>query len=73
MAQVGDEIYFHAGGKPTCGKIVCHGKHGATVKDDSGTHHKVKWEGVLGHKTRALSEGAMRHFLNSRNLAEITF
>ncbi len=52
MAQVGDEIYFHAGGKPTCGKIVCHGKHGATVKDDSGTHHKVKWEGVLGHKTR---------------------
>lgn len=52
MAQVGDEIYFHAGGKPTSGKIVCHGKHGATVKDDLGTHHKVKWEGVLGHKTR---------------------
>lgn len=52
MAQIGDEIYFHAGGKPTSGKIVCHGKHGATVKDDTGTHHKVKWEGVLGHKTR---------------------
>ena len=52
MAQVGDEIYFHAGGKPTSGKVVCHGKHGATVKDAAGQHHKVKWEGVLGHKTR---------------------
>ena len=47
----GDEVYFHNGGQPTSGKIVCHGKHGATV-DSGGTHHKIKWENILGHKVR---------------------
>jgi hypothetical protein len=53
MARVGDEIYFHAGGKPTSGKVVCRGRHGVTAKDATGQHHKIKWGNILGHKTRS--------------------
>lgn len=53
MMRQGDEIYFHAGGEPTSGKVVCHGKHGATVKDAAGQHHRVKYENVLGHKSKS--------------------
>ncbi len=51
-AFAGDEVYFHKGGQPAAGKVVCSGKHGCTV-DHKGERHKVKWERVLGHKKRA--------------------
>jgi hypothetical protein len=49
--EVGDQIYIHHNGGPCCGRVVCHGKHGATV-DVDGKPHKVKWDKVLGHKQR---------------------
>lgn len=52
-AYAGDEIFFHKGGKPVSGKVVCTGRHGCTVEHD-GQHHKVKWEHVSGHKKRAV-------------------
>jgi hypothetical protein len=51
-AYAGDEIYFHKGGHPVSGKVLCTGKHGCTVEHD-GKPHKLKWEHVAGHKKRA--------------------
>lgn len=51
-AYAGDEIYFHKGGQPVSGKVLCAGKHGCTVEHD-GKPHKLKWEHVAGHKKRA--------------------
>lgn len=50
--EVGDQIYIHHEDGPCCGRVVCHGKHGATV-DVDGKQHRVKWDKVLGHKQRA--------------------
>lgn len=53
-AHPGDHVFFHhdeAG--PLSGHVLCCGKHGATVKDADGNHHKVRWERLLGHKKRA--------------------
>ena len=50
--EVGDELYVHHEGQPCTGCVVAHGRHGVTV-DVSGKHHKLKWDKVLGHKTRA--------------------
>lgn len=50
--EVGDQIYIHHKDGPCCGRVVCHGKHGATV-DVEGRQHRVKWDKVLGHKQRA--------------------
>ena len=47
----GDEVYFHHKTGPQSGKVKAVGKHGATIHH-KGEHHKVKWEHVLGHKTR---------------------
>lgn len=47
-----DEVYFHKGGQPVSGKVLCSGKHGCTVEHD-GKQHKVKWEHLAGHKKRA--------------------
>lgn len=52
-AHAGDEVFFHKGGRPVSGKVVCTGKHGCTVEHE-GEHHKVKWEHVAGHKKRAV-------------------
>lgn len=51
-ASKDDEIYFHKGGQPVSGKVLCAGKHGCTV-EHGGQQHKVKWEHVAGHKKRA--------------------
>ena len=51
--EAGDSIYFkHPQRGAHCGNVVCHGKHGATVKDDAGQVHKVRWGDVVGHKAR---------------------
>lgn len=50
--EVGDDLYVHHEGQPCTGCVVAHGRHGVTVKVGD-KHHKVKWDKVLGHKTRA--------------------
>lgn len=48
---VGDEVFFSHPSGAKCGKVVAHGKHGATIKEGKVTH-KVKHENILGHKSR---------------------
>jgi hypothetical protein len=49
----GDEIYFRdSRGTPWTGSVICHGEHGCMVKLAGGKQHKVRWEGVLGHRRR---------------------
>lgn len=50
--EVGDDLYVHHEGQPCTGCVVAHGRHGVTVKVGD-KHHKLKWDKVLGHKTRA--------------------
>lgn len=50
--EVGDHLYVHHEGQPCTGCVVAHGRHGVTV-DVGGKRHKLKWDKVLGHKTRA--------------------
>lgn len=50
--EVGDHLYIHHQGQPCTGCVVAHGRHGVTV-DVGGKHHKLKWDKVLGHKTRS--------------------
>lgn len=52
VAYRGDEVFFHKGGQPVSGKVLCTGRHGCTV-EHGGQQHKVKWEHVSGHKKRA--------------------
>lgn len=52
-ASVDDEVYFHHKGVPKSGKVLCTGRHGCTVQEESGTQHKLKWEHLAGHKKRA--------------------
>lgn len=47
-----DEVFFHHKGQPKCGKVLCTGKHGCTVEHE-GEKHKLKWEHLAGHKSRA--------------------
>jgi len=47
----GDSVYVSGPSGPCVGKVVCHGKHGATVEFD-GRRAPVKWEHILGHKER---------------------
>lgn len=47
----GDSVYVSGPKGPCVGKVVCHGKHGATV-DFGGKRAPVKWEHILGHKER---------------------
>lgn len=51
-ASPGDEVFFHHAGVPKVGKVLCAGRHGCTV-DHEGTQHKLKWEHLAGHKSRA--------------------
>lgn len=53
LARPGDHVFFqHPEKGPMSGHVVCCGKHGATVKCDTGEHHKVHWGRILGHKQR---------------------
>ena len=54
-AYPGDEVFFHHKGVPKVGKVLCTGRHGCTV-DHEGEQHKLKWEHVAGHKSRAKQE-----------------
>lgn len=51
-AYPGDEVYFHHKGVPKAGKVLCTGVHGCTVEHE-GEKHKLKWEHLAGHKSRA--------------------
>lgn len=51
-AYAGDEVFFHKGGQPVSGKVVCVGRHGCTVEHE-GKQHKVRHEHIVGHKKRA--------------------
>lgn len=48
----GDEVYYHHQGQPRSAKVLSAGLHGCTV-DHGGKPHKLKWDKVLGHKTRS--------------------
>lgn len=48
----GDEVYVRGKTGPVAGSVVCHGKHGATIKIGEA-QHRVPWRHVLGHKRRA--------------------
>lgn len=51
--EVGDEVFFHhPESGPMSGKVLAHGKHGATIAAD-GKHHRIGWDGIRGHKARA--------------------
>ena len=52
-ASVGDEVFFHLGGQPVAGRVICTGKHGCTVECD-GQQHRVKWGKIAGYKKRAM-------------------
>lgn len=56
----GDEIFFNHGDAPCCGRVVAAGKHGVTVHHE-GKHHRVPWQGVLGHKKRAQQKVKIIH------------
>jgi predicted ABC-type ATPase len=47
----GDHVYFRHPKGPHAAEVLCTGRHGITVRHE-GQHHRVKWEHVLGHKTR---------------------
>lgn len=47
-----DEVFFHKAGQPCVGKVLATGRHGCTVEHE-GKQHKLKWEHLAGHKTRA--------------------
>ncbi|MEN6544484.1 MAG: hypothetical protein ABFE07_00410 [Armatimonadia bacterium] len=51
-AYPGDEVFFHHRGEPKVGKVLCTGRHGCTVEHE-GQKHKLKWEHLAGHKSRA--------------------
>lgn len=51
-AEKGDHVFFTHEGQPHSAPVVCHGKHGVTVRH-KGKHVTVPWGGLLGHHTRA--------------------
>lgn len=50
-----DEIYFKTAHGHSRGKVLAHGKHGATV-ECGGKRRRVKHEHIIGHKVRAQPE-----------------
>ena len=59
-ASIGDEVFFHHQGEPKVGKVLCVGKHGCTVEHEK-EQHKLKWEHIAGHKTRAKQDYTVEH------------
>lgn len=47
----GDHVYFRRKSGPCAAEVLATGRHGITVRHE-GKHHKVRWEHVLGHKSR---------------------
>jgi hypothetical protein len=47
----GDHVYFRHPKGPHAAEVLATGRHGITVRHE-GQAHRVKWEHVLGHKTR---------------------
>jgi predicted kinase len=47
----GDHVYFRHLKGPHAGEVLATGRHGITVRHE-GKPHRVKWEHVLGHKSR---------------------
>lgn len=47
----GDQVYFTGPAGVNVGRVLCHGKHGATL-DCQGQRTPVRWEHLLGHKER---------------------
>ncbi len=59
-AAKGDEVFFHHKGEPKVGKVLCTGRHGCVV-DHEGEQHKLKWEHLAGHKSRAKQDYKVLH------------
>lgn len=59
-AYPGDEVFFHHKGEPKVGKVLAVGRHGCTVEHEK-TRHKLKWEHVAGHKSRAPQTYTVEH------------
>lgn len=59
-AEKDDEVYFHHNGEPKVGKVLCTGRHGCVV-DHEGDQHKLKWEHIAGHKSRAKLDHKVLH------------
>lgn len=55
-----DEVFFHHRGVPKVGKVLCTGRHGCTVEHE-GQRHKLKWEHIAGHKSRAPQQFTVEH------------
>jgi hypothetical protein len=53
--EIHDEVYFRSPRGPLVGRVSAVGQHGCHVHDGK-THHKVKWEHLLGHKVRVRPE-----------------
>lgn len=51
----GDHVYFQHPAGPHAAQVKAVGKHGITV-DHGGKPHRVRWEHVLGHKSRAAQQ-----------------
>lgn len=50
--EPGDHVYFQHRDGPKHGKVLAHGRHGATIEGPDGNHHQVHWPRVLGHRER---------------------
>lgn len=50
-----DEVYFRHASGPKAGRVLARGKHGCIIEAD-GRRHKVKWDGLLGHRVRVRSD-----------------
>jgi len=50
--EVDDEVFVDHASGPRVGRVIAHGKHGATI-DIDGEQHRVPWARVLGAKKRA--------------------
>lgn len=59
-AYPGDEVFFHHRGAPCVGKVLAAGRHGCTLEHE-GAKHRVKWEKIAGHKSRAPQQYRVLH------------
>lgn len=57
--DAGDEVFYQRMGSHCVGKVLCHGRHGFTIKGMAGPHVKVPWKDYLGHKARLSSRAAI--------------
>lgn len=48
-----DHVFIETSAGPISARVLATGRHGITVSH-GGEHRRVRWAGVLGHKTRAM-------------------